>query len=81
MRIKKSNSLKKSENKNITDSTDSDINRRDFLNIVAKAAIPTIAFLSLGRIGDLIAKPNKGNQNLNQGFSKVPNDCGSTCEG
>jgi CXXX repeat radical SAM target protein len=81
MRIKKSNSPKKSDNKNITDSSDSGINRRDFLNLVAKAAIPTIAFLSLGNLGNLMAKPNKGNQNLNEGFSKVPNDCGSTCEG
>ena len=50
--------------------------RREFFKTVSKIAIPTIAFLSLGRIGELIAKPDKWNQN-----PKSPNDCGSSCVG
>lgn len=57
------------------------MNRRDFVNAVAKAAIPTIAFLGLGSLGKLQAKTNTNRQNLPQGLSKDPKDCVLTCEG
>lgn len=60
--------------------SDTKINRRDFINLVGKAALPTIAFLSLGRIGDLIAKPGKGNENHEEP-AKNPTDCILSCEG
>jgi len=47
------------------------MNRRDFVNTVAKAAIPTIAFLGLGSLGKLQAKTNTSRQNLPKGFRKT----------
>ena len=50
-------SLKNSNSEKIIESLDSDMRRRDFINLVIKTAIPTIAFLSLGNFGSLFAKP------------------------
>lgn len=57
------------------------MNRRDFVNAVAKAAIPTIAFLGMGRLKDLDAKPSPKGRDLDHASSKGPNDCVLTCEG
>lgn len=56
------------------------MNRRDFVGAVAKAAIPTIAVLSLGRPGRLAAQPAPKGQDAAKGSSKGPNDCIVTCE-
>ncbi len=60
---------------------ESKINRRDFMNAVARAAIPTIAFLSLGRSGKLAAQPKKESHPSGKGQAKEPKDCVLTCEG
>ena len=65
----------------MSDRKDKKINRRDFMNAVARTAIPTIAFLSLGRAGKLAAQPNKKSQNSDPRPSKEPNNCVLTCEG
>jgi len=57
------------------------MNRRDFVSAVAKAAIPTMAILGLGRLTDLHAKPAKAGGNPDKASSKGPNDCVLTCEG
>ena len=59
---------------------DQKINRRDFIQVVSKAALPTIAFLSLGRPGNSAAKSHDHTQELDKGLSQEPNDCKNGCE-
>jgi CXXX repeat radical SAM target protein len=77
---KKIESKKKSVSKK-TETGESGLNRRDFLGIVAKTALPTIAFLSMGRFADLVAKPQKQAGEADSEFSDNPNSCVLTCEG
>lgn len=51
------------------------INRRDFLQAVSKAALPTIAVVGLGRAGRLAAGPRDGRR------PEQAQDCGQTCVG
>ena len=59
--------------------------RRDFMNLVFKAAIPTIAIIGMGSAGNLMAKTPEKSQNLKQNSMNEqtfqPNDCMLSCEG
>jgi len=57
------------------------MNRRDFVNAATKAAIPTIAFLGLARLGRSMSGPGPKAQDLPGKSSTQPNDCVLTCEG
>ena len=84
MKLKKRTTSTKPLNKKADGKSDSGIDRREFLTKAAKAAIPTIAFLTLGNLSDLISKPKKENQNQNADHAvetNEPNDCVFSCEG
>lgn len=56
------------------------INRRDFLQVVSKAALPTIAIIGLGS-ARLSAKALDKSQGSDRRRSQEPQDCGQTCIG
>jgi modification target Cys-rich repeat protein len=56
------------------------INRRDFIQAVSKAALPTIAFLSLGRPGSSAVRSLDGHPQPGKGRSKESTNCENSCE-
>jgi len=81
MKLKKQTKSEKSLKKNSAEISESDFDRRQFLTKMAKIAIPTIAFLSLGNFSELISKPKKENLKPNPETQNEPNDCYLSCEG
>lgn len=77
---KKNVSPKKTAGVKKTFKTETGIGRRNFLNIIAKTAIPTIAFLSLGNLSNLTARPKTGKA-VSESPEENPNDCMLSCEG
>lgn len=71
--------LKKDADKNSV--SESGIDRREFLSRIATAAIPTIAFLTLGNLSGLIANPKNNNQNPKSEIPEEANSCLLSCEG
>lgn len=61
--------------------SDKIISRRGFVSVVARAAIPTIAVIGMGRLARAADKPRMESQELKKASSKGPNDCVLTCEG
>ncbi|MCE1164148.1 MAG: hypothetical protein LWX07_01955 [Bacteroidetes bacterium] len=78
---KKNVSPKKPSDAGRTGEPESRIDRRNFLGIVAKAAIPTIAFLSLGNLTNLKAGQKKDKTAFKGEETENPNDCMLSCEG
>lgn len=90
MKLEKRKSSEKPEKNTGSESPDVNLDRRDFLNKMAKAAIPTIAFLSLGNLASLFAKPDKpssgsdnfsGSSEANSCLLSCEGGCRTTCEG
>lgn len=75
-------SQKKAADKNL--SSEPGIDRREFLTSVAKAAIPTIAFLTLGNLSGLIAKPTRTGKHTEAEYANSEpesQNCTLSCEG